>query len=173
MQVNTFSAQASLSVPDCSLSLCHISSLNQSSPNLYSGPQSSFLVLLFLCNVTTEDASLKKVWKTEHCFPKIVSNHTSLLIICVPRRPIRALFFRLCPHSSFAPPCPPSSPPVCLLTDSSPSTLLRAIKCCHGYRGERVEKCALVTGQRGSQVDALTKLEEDTEKEKKRKVKTK
>lgn len=30
---------------------------------------------------------------------------------------------------------------------------------------QRVEKCAQVAGQRGSRVDALTKLEEDTEKD--------
>lgn len=52
--------------------------------------------------------------------------------------------------------------PLRLLTDSSSGTLLRVIRSCHGHRDERVEKCALVAGHRGSQVDALTKLEEDT-----------
>lgn len=53
-----------------------------------------------------------------------------------------------------------------LLTDSSSSAPLPVIKSCHGYCGERVEKCAPVAGHRGSQVDALTKLEADTEKRK-------
>lgn len=52
--------------------------------------------------------------------------------------------------------------PLRLLTDSSSGTLLRVIRSCHGHCDERVEKCALVAGHRGSQVDALTKLEEDT-----------
>lgn len=53
--------------------------------------------------------------------------------------------------------------PLVLLTDSSSSTALPVIKSCHSYRGERMEKCTPVAGHRGSQVDTLTKLEEDTE----------
>lgn len=45
------------------------------------------------------------------------------------------------------------------------STRLRVIKGRRGYGSEREEKCARVAGQRGSRVDALTRLEEDTEKE--------
>lgn len=54
--------------------------------------------------------------------------------------------------------------PLVLLTDSSSSAALPVIKSRRGYHGERVEKCAPVAGHRGSQVDALTKLEEDTER---------
>lgn len=63
--------------------------------------------------------------------------------------------------------------PLVLLTDSSSSALLPVIKSCHGYRCERMEKCAPVAGHRGSQVDALTKLEEDTEKREGGKCQTK
>lgn len=54
----------------------------------------------------------------------------------------------------------------CLPTDSSfiaPfARLLRVVK---GYGGARAEKWAAVAGHRGSQVDALTKLEVDTRRD--------
>lgn len=55
--------------------------------------------------------------------------------------------------------------PLVLLTDSSSSVAWLVIKSCHGYHSERMDKCAMVAGHRGSQVNAPTKLEEDTAKE--------
>lgn len=121
-----------------------------------------------------DDCTCLKIgdWKTEYCFQRLCQNHTSWLII--QQRGIQSPDFQVQWVLFFFPSLSPFLictawltivTPLVLLTDSSSSTPLPVIKSCHSYRVERVEKCTPVAGHRGSQVDALTKLEEDTEKE--------
>lgn len=119
-------------------------------------------------------------WKTEHCFQKIwLKSYILVDHLCATEgNPGSSLsgagelggffflfvFFPLSPFL-ISTAVPAVVTPLRLLTDSSSGTLLRVIRSCHGHRDERVEKCALVAGHRGSQVDALTKLEEDTRRD--------
>lgn len=56
-------------------------------------------------------------------------------------------------------------PPLCLSTDSSFSARLQVITRCQWLRLCEGGKCAAVARHRGSQVDALTKLEVDTRRD--------
>lgn len=161
----------------CALSVCfHVSTLKLSQSN-HSGP-SEFMSrsrcsgFLFLRNVTqtkrmTVHFFTGGLWNTEYCV-RIIRPGWSYN-----RGGIQSLDFQVQRVLFFFPSASPflvctasltAVTPLVLLTDSTSSTPLPVIRSCHSYRGERMEKCTPVAGHRGSQVDALTKLEEDTEK---------
>lgn len=126
-----------------------------------------FIPAPFCSFVEWKQRQLKAVFKV--CESNVLVDHVCAAgdFFCPPS-------LLLCPHYS-SPPLLACRRHSSVFADRSVvrSTRLQVIKGRRGYSSEREEKCTRVAGQWGSRVDALTRLEEDTEKENGKRSQTK